>query len=95
MPAETTFPFMGEIVTGENGYALVNAAFQNIWIVIVYSIGSIALAYHVSHGLWSALHTVGMNNTIWMARWKMASTVISWIFGIGFTAIALIQFLVY
>lgn len=95
MPPETTFPYMGEMVTGENAYALVNATFQKLWVVIVYSIGSIALGHHLSHGFWSAFQTMGLSNTVWLARWKAVSVIVGWLFGVGFTAIAVIQYAIY
>lgn len=95
LPPETTFPFMGEMVTGENGYALVNARFQNLWVVILYSIGSIALGYHVSHGFWSGFQSMGLNNSVWLSRWKAVSVIVGLLFGLGFTAIAVVQYLVY
>lgn len=95
MPTEASFKFFGELVHGENGYALVNARFQILWVVICYSIGSIALAYHLSHGFWSAFQTIGWNNTIWLARLKVIGSVIAWLIGLGFTLIAWVQYLVY
>ncbi len=95
MPAETMFMYMGEMVEGENGYALVNAAFQNILIVLCYTVGSLALAHHLSHGFWSAFQTIGLNNTIWLPRLKVIGTVVAWVIGGGFTLIAWVQFLVY
>lgn len=88
------FPYIGTgTVTGENAYALVNATFDNILIVICYVIGSVALAFHLSHGFWSAFQTIGWNNQIWMQRLKVIGTIIAWVIGLGFSAIAVGQYL--
>jgi succinate dehydrogenase / fumarate reductase cytochrome b subunit len=93
-PAEATFPYLGTgMVHGEDAYTLVNTAFSNIWLVICYSIGSIALAVHLTHGFWSAFQTIGWNNQIWIKRLKVVSAFIAWVIGLGFTAIAVGQYL--
>ena len=76
----------------ENAYFLVNKTFGMLWVVIVYVIGSIGLAWHLSHGVWSAFQTLGWSNTLWRKRWEVIGTVIAWIFGIGFSAIAVLQY---
>jgi succinate dehydrogenase / fumarate reductase, cytochrome b subunit len=90
---ETMFPFFGEMVHGENSYALVNAAFEVWWIVAIYVIGSVALGFHLAHGFWSAFQTIGWNNTIWMKRLRVISLVIAWIIGGGFSVIAIAQYI--
>jgi len=43
-------------------YARVNLAFKELWIVIAYLIGLIALGFHLSHGFASAFQTLGLNH---------------------------------
>lgn len=74
-----------------NAYALVNAAFADLWRVILYVIGSLGLALHLTHGFWSAFQTVGLNNGIWRARWTAVGIAFAWIVGIGFAVIAIAQ----
>lgn len=90
---EVTFPFFGTEATGENAYALVNATFQRLEIVILYVVGSVALAFHLSHGFWSGFQTIGWNNTKWMPRLKCVSNIAAIILGGGFAIIALAQYL--
>ena len=89
MTVEASFKYLGELVHGENGYALVNARFQILWVVICYSIGSIALAYHLSHGFWSAFQTIGWNNEKWVCRLKTISYIYAIIVAGGFAFIPL------
>ncbi|TAJ15106.1 succinate dehydrogenase [Marinilabiliaceae bacterium JC017] len=77
----------------ENAYALVNGTFGMLWVVIVYAIGSLGLAYHLTHGFWSAFQTFGLSNSIWRKRWTVIGTVFAWFVGIGFTLIAVLQYL--
>ena len=93
-PVEAEFPYLGTgMVHGEDAYALVNVAFQNIALVIAYVVGSIALAFHLSHGFWSAFQTIGWNNQVWMTRIKTIGNVIAWVIGLGFAVIAIAQYL--
>ena len=52
------------------GTLMLQLAFSEIWTPIVYIIGFIALWFHMNHGFWSMLHTVGWNNNVWMPRLK-------------------------
>lgn len=38
------------------------AVFQNQWIVVLYLVGCIALAWHLMHGFQSAFRTLGVSN---------------------------------
>lgn len=42
-------------------YEKMQAVFSNIIPVIIYTIGCIALAWHLAHGFWSAFHSLGLN----------------------------------
>ncbi len=43
-------------------YARVNLAFKELWIVITYLIGLIALGFHLAHGFGSAFQTLGIRH---------------------------------
>jgi succinate dehydrogenase / fumarate reductase cytochrome b subunit len=45
-----------------NLYAEMLIVFQNIWIVIVYVLGMISLAWHLMHGFQSSFQTFGINH---------------------------------
>jgi succinate dehydrogenase / fumarate reductase cytochrome b subunit len=92
-PAEVEFPFFGMIAKGEDAYSLVHDTFQNLPIVIIYVIGSIALAFHLAHGFWSGFQTIGWNNNVWMPRLKWISNIIAVVLGGGYTVIAVGQYL--
>jgi succinate dehydrogenase / fumarate reductase cytochrome b subunit len=53
----------GEDANGnENLYAVMQIVFQNLWVVIVYVLGCISLAYHLLHGFASSFQTLGWNH---------------------------------
>lgn len=65
----------------QNGAAYVKALFTTpvsgqIYCVL-YLIWLVALWFHLNHGVWSALHTLGWNNLIWQKRIKVIGTVVA------------------
>ena len=68
---------------------LVNEVFSQAWVVIVYIAAFVALWFHLTHGFWSALHTVGWSNTVWMKRIKVVGNVLSTAISLGFIFVAL------
>ena len=76
-----------------NTYALVKANLQMPVKAILYIIGSLGLAVHLTHGFWSAFQTLGASNGIWRKRWTVAGTVFAWLVGLGFCVIAVAMLL--
>ena len=91
--SEVEFPFLGNMAKGEDAYSLVHETFKNLLIVVLYIVGSVALAFHLSHGFWSGFQTIGWNNAKWMPRLKCISNTVAIILGGGFAVIALAQYL--
>ncbi len=78
-----------------DGAQLVEEIFSQLWVVIVYVIAFIALWFHLIHGFWSALHSVGWNNDTWMKRLKVVGNVISTIIVLGFIIVPIAMYLGY
>ena len=83
--------FMGE--HAENPYKLLEATFQNGWMVVVYVIWFAALGYHLTHGFWSAFQTIGLSNKIWEKRLYCIGKVLVGIVVLGFSVVAVNAFL--
>jgi succinate dehydrogenase / fumarate reductase cytochrome b subunit len=49
-------------VVMHNMFGLMKATFTEWWIVVVYALGCISLAYHLAHGFQSAFKTLGVHN---------------------------------
>ncbi len=52
------------------GTLFIQEAFKLVWTPIVYIIGFIALWFHMNHGFWSMLHSVGWDDNHWINRLK-------------------------
>ena len=53
-----------------DGFAFIQDTFANPIYVVLYVIWICALWFHLSHGFWSAMQTVGVNGKVWFNRWK-------------------------
>lgn len=61
-------------INPQDGAAFINFYFHgNIVNTVLYLVWFAALWFHLSHGFWSAIHTLGWNNAIWISRWQCAS----------------------
>ena len=86
----------GEIAPTD-GAAFINFYFQgNIVNTVLYLIWFAALWFHLTHGFWSAIQTLGWNNNIWLSRWecisKWVATIICGLFAIV-TIILILKYL--
>ena len=65
-------------------YQIVAQAFGNPLYVAIYILAMIVAAFHVSHGLWSAFQTIGVNHTKYMPFIMALSIMFSLAVGFGF-----------
>lgn len=77
----------------QNGAAYVKALFTTpvsgpIYCVL-YLIWLCALWLHLNHGVWSALHTLGWNNHIWMKRIKVIGAVVATLVVLPFVTVVI------
>ena len=61
----------GANVDPTNGTELMRMTFGHpVW-AIIYLIWFAAIWFHLSHGFWSAIQTLGVNGKIWFNRWRV------------------------
>ena len=76
----------------ENPYRLLTAAFQPEawWMVLIYLLAMLALAFHLHHGTFSAIQTLGFTNTAESrARARVAGWVVAIVVAGGFSLVPL------
>ncbi len=61
--------------------------FSNWVYCVIYIVWLIALWFHLTHGVWSALQSIGVNNKTWLPRVKVISNVLSTIVILMFMSI--------
>lgn len=72
-----------------DGAGLIRYTFSNPIYVVLYLVWLVALWFHLSHGFWSALHTIGWNNNIWLNRLIVISNVFSTLIVLGFASVVI------
>ena len=71
----------------KDGAALLVHNFSQWWRVALYAVWLAALWFHLTHGFWSALHTLGWNNKNWISRLQCISNWYTTIVVLGFIAV--------
>lgn len=80
---------MRTVLEPTDGFGLICATFQTKVYVILYVIWIVALWYHLSHGFWSAMQTIGINGKVWFNRWKVIGTVYVTLLMLAFLVVVL------
>lgn len=61
---------MQTLMYSTDGMHHIADTFANPVFAVLYLIWLAALWFHLTHGFWSAMQTLGWNNHIWLNRWK-------------------------
>ncbi len=77
------------MVSPQDGVAFIRYYFSQTWIVIAYLIWYVALWFHLCHGFWSSLQTIGWNNTVWFNRWKVIGQVFATVICLAFAFVTI------
>ncbi len=70
-----------------DGAALIRELFTQPLYSIIYIVWIIALWFHLTHGFWSGMHTLGLSNNNWLPRLKKISYVLATIICLMFIAV--------
>lgn len=70
-----------------NGVELIKYTFSQWYFAIIYLLWFVALWYHLTHGIWSAMQTLGWSNNIWLPRIKCISNIVATIIVLMFVAV--------
>ena len=91
-----------EIIHGSNyvpgqtgaadGAAVIEYTFSQWYFVVLYIVWLAALWFHLSHGFWSALQTLGWSGKIWLKRWQVIGNIYVTLLILGFMAVVLTFF---
>lgn len=70
-----------------DGAGFIAFYFSHLWVVVAYLVWLVAIWFHLNHGFWSALHTLGWNNLVWIERMKKISVAFSTVICLGFALV--------
>jgi len=72
-----------------DGFAWIQETFSNPVYVVLYVIWIVAIWFHLSHGFWSAMQTLGINGRKWFNRWRVIGLIYTTILMLGFLVVVL------
>jgi len=74
----------------QDGAALIKETFANPLFAALYLVWFVAIWFHLTHGFWSALQTLGWSNKIWFERWKCISNIFATVIFLGFALVVVV-----
>ena len=85
-------PYLGGLHAAD-GYGYIVQTFSQPLFTVLYVIWLAALWFHLTHGFWSAFHTIGWDNQIWIKRLKCIAKVVATIIFLGFAVVVVAFYL--
>ena len=76
-----------------DGAAYIAALFSSPVYCIIYLVWFAAIWFHLTHGFWSALHTIGWDNQTWLPRLKRIANVVATIVFLCFALVVIVFYL--
>ena len=57
-------------ISPTDGFGWIKETFSNPVFVVIYVIWLVAIWFHLPHGFWSAMQTLGVSGKVWLKRWQ-------------------------
>ena len=87
MCAELTGMAVGHLP--HEGFAFIQDTFKNPVYVVLYLVWLAALWFHLAHGFWSSMQTLGVSGKVWFKRWQCISVVYTSLLMLAFVVVVL------
>lgn len=78
-----------ESYSATDGSGLMSYTFKNPVFTVLYILWFAAIWFHLTHGFWSAMQTLGIDGKIWFNRWRVIGNVYVTIVMLCFVAVAI------
>ena len=72
-----------------DGFAYIKDTFSNPVFVVLYIVWLVAIWFHLTHGFWSAMQTLGLSGKTWFCRWKTIGFIYVTLLMLGFLVVVL------
>ncbi len=72
-----------------DGFGWIVETFSNPLFVVLYLVWFCAIWFHLAHGFWSAMQTLGISGKIWHKRWNCIGLIYVTLLMLGFTVVVL------
>lgn len=80
---------METTLSPSDGFGWIKETFANPLFVVLYVIWLVAIWFHLTHGFWSAMQTLGVSGKIWFCRWKVIGFIYTTLLMLGFLVVVL------
>ncbi len=87
MFAELTGMAVGHLPS--DGFAFIQDTFKNPVYVVLYLVWLAALWFHLAHGFWSSMQTLGVSGKVWFKRWQCISVAYTSLLMLAFVVVVL------
>ena len=87
MFAELTGMAVGHLPS--DGFAFIQDTFKNPVYVVLYLVWLAALWFHLAHGFWSSMQTLGVSGKVWFKRWQCISVAYASLLMLAFVVVVL------
>ena len=77
------------IISPTDGFGWILETFSNPVFVVLYILWLAGIWFHLTHGFWSAMQTLGWSGKIWFCRWKMIGIIYVSLLMLGFLVVVL------
>ena len=82
------------LVSPQDGASFIKYYFSQTWVVVAYLVWYAALWFHLTHGFWSALQSIGWNSKIWFNRCKIIGQALATLLCLGFAFVTIYFYLI-
>ncbi len=72
-----------------DGFAWIVETFSHWPLVVLYLVWFAAIWFHLAHGFWSAMHTLGLSGKVWQKRWNCIGLIYVSLLMLGFAVVVL------
>ncbi len=80
---------LGDVTLASDGAYWIQYNFSHPIYVVIYLVWIIAIWFHLTHGFWSSLQTMGWNGKVWFTRWKVISIIYVTLLLLGFACVVI------
>ena len=75
-----------------DGFAFIIDTFTCPVYVVLYIVWLCAIWFHLTHGFWSAMQTLGVSGKVWFCRWRVIGSIYVTLLMLGFLVVVLAFF---
>jgi len=76
-------------ISPTDGFGWIRETFANPLFVVLYLVWFCAIWFHLAHGFWSAMQTLGVSGKVWQQRWNCIGLIYVSLLMLGFAVVVL------